>query len=96
MSLALLGGFFGAMVAGPLSDRFGRKPLIIVSDVLFIVGFLTIGMGQKMEILMVGRFVEGLGLGVDLMIVPLYLSEVAPIEIRGVMVGCFVTALTLG
>lgn len=43
-----------------------------------------------------GRFIVGLGLGVDLMVTPLYLSEIAPVKIRGLMVGCFVVTLTLG
>ena len=45
---------------------------------------------------MVGRFVIGLGLGIVLMVVPLYLSEISPIRVRGTMVGFFVAALTFG
>lgn len=79
VSLALLGAFFGAIISGPLLDAFGRKAIIMLSDVLFIVGSLMMAGAQELSILMVGRFIVGLGLGVDLMVTPLYLSEIAPV-----------------
>ena len=96
VSLALLGAFFGALIAGPTSMKCGLKPTILLSDFLFIVGSLMMTFAPNIYILMAGRFITGLGLGVDLMVTPLYLSEVAPVRIRGLMVACFVVTLTLG
>ena len=88
VSLALLGAFFGSLLAGPLSDGFGRKIIIIFSDLLFVAGSIIM--------LMVGRFVVGLGVGIASMIVPVYLSEVSPISTRGAVVACFIVAVTIG
>ena len=96
VSLALLGAFFGALMAGPTSMKIGLKPTILFSDLLFIVGSVMMSFAQSIYVLMGGRFIVGLGLGVDLMVTPLYLSEISPVKIRGLMVGCFVVTLTLG
>ena len=79
VSLALLGAFVGALIAGPLSDALGRKPVIIASDVLFAVGSLVMTFAEEIFILMIGRIIVGLGVGVASMIVPLYLSECCPV-----------------
>ena len=79
MSLALLGAFFGALIAGPLSDWVGRKPIIIASSTLFAVGAGIMAAAPYVYVLMVGRIVVGLGVGVASMIIPVYLSEVSPL-----------------
>ena len=79
MSLALLGAFFGALIAGPCSDAFGRKPVIIASDIIFTIGSLVMATAETIPILIIGRLIVGLAVGVASMIVPVYLSEIAPI-----------------
>lgn len=96
VSLALLGAFFGSLLAGPLSDWSGRKLIIIFSDLLFVAGSLIMAFADSIIMLMVGRFVVGLGVGIASMIVPVYLSEVSPISTRGRVVACFIVAVTLG
>ena len=96
VSVALLGALFGSLLAGPLSDKFGRKPAIILSDVLFTAGSILMAVAQSIGALMAGRVLVGLGVGVASMVVPIYLSEVAPISIRGAVVAFFVVAVTLG
>ena len=78
MSLALLGAFFGSLIAGPFSDAFGRKPIIIVSDVLFITGSIIMYFAGTVYVLFIGRFIVGLAVGVASMVTPVYLSEVSP------------------
>ena len=87
VSLALLGAFFGALIAGPLSDAFGRRPIIIVSSFLYAVGSVVMAFAETIPTLMLGRFIVGFGVGVSSMIVPVYLSEVSPKHIRGTVVA---------
>lgn len=65
------------------SDKWGRKKLILFSDGLFTLGAIVMAWSPTIPWLMVGRLLVGLGVGIAAQIVPLYLSEVAPIQIRG-------------
>ena len=78
VSLAQLGAFFGSLVAGPLADRIGRKPVILLADVLFTVGAIVMAIAPEIYVLMIGRIIIGLGVGIASMIVPIYLAEVSP------------------
>jgi SP family sugar:H+ symporter-like MFS transporter len=79
----LLGAAIGAGSAGPLSDRLGRRNLIIVAAVIFSVGAIGAAFAPSVGILVLFRVVLGLAVGAAALIVPLYLSEIAPTEIRG-------------
>ena len=96
VSIALLGAFFGSLVAGPVSYHFGRKPVIIVSDIMFTIGSILMAITNSIQILMLGRLFVGLGVGVASMIVPVYLAEVAPSSIRGQIIAVFVCMVTFG
>jgi MFS transporter, SP family, sugar:H+ symporter len=79
----LLGAMVGAAFAGPLSDRLGRRKLIIAAGVIFTVGSILAAVSPTVGVLLVARFVLGLAVGCAALVVPLYLSEIAPTEIRG-------------
>jgi MFS transporter, SP family, sugar:H+ symporter len=79
----LLGAMLGAGLAGPLSDRMGRRRLIILAAVTFTVGALAAAVAPSAWTLVAARFVIGLAVGSAALVVPRYLSEVAPTEIRG-------------
>jgi MFS transporter, SP family, sugar:H+ symporter len=79
----LLGAMVGAALAGPLSDRLGRRRLIMIAAITFTVGALAAAAAPNAGILVGARFVLGLAVGSAALVVPLYLSEVAPTEIRG-------------
>lgn len=79
----LLGAVVGAALAGPLSDRLGRKRLIITAGVVFTIGALGSAVATGVGVLIVARFVLGLAVGCSSLAVPVYLSEIAPTEIRG-------------
>jgi SP family sugar:H+ symporter-like MFS transporter len=79
----LLGAMLGAGVAGPLSDRVGRRRLIIAAGITFTVGALVAAAAPSAGVLVAARFVLGVGVGAAALVVPLYLSEIAPTEIRG-------------
>jgi sugar porter (SP) family MFS transporter len=79
----LLGAMLGAALAGPLSDRLGRRRLIIAAGVIFTGGALLAAFAPTTGVLLAARFVLGIAVGCAALVVPLYLSEVAPTEIRG-------------
>jgi SP family sugar:H+ symporter-like MFS transporter len=79
----LLGAMIGAACAGRLSDRLGRRRLIMIAAVIFGIGALGAATAGSPGILIAFRFVLGLAVGSAALVVPLYLSEIAPKEIRG-------------
>jgi MFS transporter, SP family, sugar:H+ symporter len=79
----LLGAMVGAATAGALSDRVGRRRLIIAAAVTFTVGALGAAAAPGAWTLVAARFVLGLAVGSAALVVPLYLSEIAPTKIRG-------------
>ena len=79
----LLGAMVGAALAGPLSDRLGRRRLILAAAVIFTVGALGAAFAPTTGVLVAARFVLGLAVGSAALIVPLYLSELAPTKVRG-------------
>ena len=95
VSIALIGAAIGALFSGSISDRLGRKPVIIVADLLFTTGSVIMAFAPSIPVLMIGRLTIGLGVGVASQIVPLYLSEVAPVEIRGKLVAFNVATITI-
>lgn len=95
-SMVLVGAVIGAAVGGPLTDRFGRKPIIIVMAVLFAVGSLLSAAAGSAYVLMAARTILGVAIGTASMLTPLYLSEVAPAEKRGMIVSLNQFCITLG
>jgi sugar porter (SP) family MFS transporter len=79
----LLGAMIGAAFAGWLSDRLGRRRLIMLAALVFIAGALVCAFAPTVTVLVAGRVILGLAVGSAALVVPLYLSEIAPTEIRG-------------
>ncbi len=79
----LLGAMIGAAFAGRLSDRLGRKRLIVGAAVIFTGGALLAALAPNVEVLIGARFILGLAVGSAALVVPLYLAEIAPTEVRG-------------
>src|SRR5205823_628222 len=79
----LLGAMIGAAFAGWLSDRLGRRRLIMIAAVVFIAGALVCAFAPTVAVLVAGRVILGLAVGSAALVVPLYLSEIAPTKIRG-------------
>jgi MFS transporter, SP family, sugar:H+ symporter len=79
----LLGAMVGAALAGPGSDRLGRRRLIMIAAITFTIGALGAAAAPSEATLVLARFVIGLAVGSAALVVPLYLSEIAPTEIRG-------------
>jgi MFS transporter, SP family, sugar:H+ symporter len=79
----LLGAMVGAAFAGRMSDRLGRRHLIIIAAIVFTVGALLAALAPTVAVLIAARFIIGLAVGSAALVVPLYLSEIAPTEVRG-------------
>jgi MFS transporter, SP family, sugar:H+ symporter len=79
----LLGAMIGAACAGRLSDRLGRRRLIIIAAIVFTGGALLAALAPTVAVLIAARFIIGLAVGSAALVVPLYLAEIAPAKIRG-------------
>jgi len=92
----LLGAMLGAAFAGPMSDRLGRRRLIIVAAITFTVGALGAAAAPNAGTLVAARFVLGLAVGSAALVVPLYLSEIAPTQIRGAIASLNQMMIVIG
>ena len=95
-SLLLVGAAVGALVAGRLADRIGRRPVILLTATVFIIGVLGAAFAPAFGLLVVMRFVIGLAVGSASMVVPLYIGELAPPQYRGALVSFNQLAITIG
>jgi len=75
------------MVAGPLSDRLGRRPVLKIAAVLFAVSAIASAVAPNFITLVIARMIGGFGVGAALIIAPMYIAEIAPAELRGRMVS---------
>jgi SP family arabinose:H+ symporter-like MFS transporter len=96
VSCALLGCVIGVAVAGTLSDRYGRKLVMLLSALLFFISSVGCMFALDASMLIWFRFVGGLGIGVASMICPLYISEFSPPQYRGRLVALYQLAITIG
>ena len=96
MTTALVGCLVGAMVAGAAADKYGRKPLLMTSAVLFTVSAITTGLFDDFTLFNIARFVGGVGIGVASALAPMYIAEVSPADIRGRMVSLNQMTIVLG
>lgn len=91
-----VGAFFGAIVSSPIVHKWGRKRTILLSSVLFFLGSLIASIAPHIYIVILGRLVMGLSIGLATMAVPMYLSEISPTHIRGAIITAFQLAITCG
>jgi len=96
VSCALLGCIIGVSISGKLSDKYGRKIVLILSAVLFLASALGCMLSGSFTVLVIFRLIGGLGIGVASMVSPLYISEFSPSRFRGMMVSLYQLALTIG
>src|SRR5215204_7051456 len=96
VSSLLLGAMVGAAISGALSDRLGRRTIILVAAAIFAVGAIGAGLAPNVETLIVFRFLLGLGVGSASALVPSYISESAPTDVRGSLSSLFQLAITIG
>lgn len=95
-SWVTLGALVGALVAGVLADKIGRRVTILLAAVLFTMGALLEAISPNTTILVIGRLVVGFGVGVASVAAPLYAAEQAPTRLRGRFVSTYQLAITIG
>lgn len=87
VAVLLAGAAVGALVAGRLADLLGRRKLVLVTSATFVIGIAVASLAPALSILLIGRFVIGMGVGAASFGVPLYIGELAPPSRRGGLVS---------
>ena len=95
-SCALVGCFVGSLIAGGLGDRYGRKPVLLASAVLFAVSSVLTGWASSFTAFIVWRIAGGMAIGLSSNISPLYIAEVSPASHRGRLVSLNQFAIVIG
>ncbi|XP_059293335.1 plastidic glucose transporter 4 [Lycium ferocissimum] len=83
VSTVLAGAFVGSFTGGALADKFGRTKTFILDAIPLTVGAFLCTTAQSVQAMIIGRLLTGIGIGISSAIVPLYISEISPTEIRG-------------
>lgn len=96
VSAVLIGAVIGAATNGILADIFGRKKIIMATAVIFIVGSIICAFATSPTVLILSRIFVGFAVGIVNFVVPLYLSEVSPKNLRGTLVSLYQWAITAG
>lgn len=96
MSCALVGCLVGALISGPLSDRLGRKRLLIAAGLVFAISSVGTGMAPSFAIFVLWRIMGGLAIGMASSLSPMYIAEVAPAQFRGKLVSLNQLTIVIG
>ena len=96
VATALIGTIIGALLGGMPADRFGRKKVLYIIGLLYIVSAVGSGLVSNWYLFMFFRFIGGLGVGAASVVAPVYTSEISPARIRGRLVGLVQFNVVLG
>ncbi|KAF5190060.1 Solute carrier family 2, facilitated glucose transporter member [Thalictrum thalictroides] len=83
VSIFIVGAFIGSLCSGSLVDKLGYRRTLQISTIPLILGAVLSAQAHSLEEILLGRVLVGLGIGVDTVLVPIYISEVAPTKYRG-------------
>ncbi len=96
MSIAIAGCLVGAMTAGWLADRFGRKKLLAISAVIFLLSAYGTGAFNTFDLFLAARFLGGIAIGIASGLSPMYIAEISPAAVRGRLVSVNQLTIVLG
>jgi len=96
MSCALVGCLIGALISGWLSDRFGRKRLLLVAGLVFAISSIGTGKASSFAVFVPWRIAGGLAIGMASSLSPMYIAEVAPAQFRGKLVSLNQLTIVIG
>lgn len=96
MSATTVGALLGSLAAGWLSDAWGRKKVILLAAVLFALGAIEQAAADNVQMMVLGRGIVGLGVGLASMVTPVYIAELSPARFRGRLVAMIIVLITAG
>ena len=96
VAIATVGTIVGALIGGRSADYFGRRKLLFFIGILYVLGALGTALAPSHLVLMIFRFVGGLGVGLSSVCAPIYTAEIAPAKVRGRLVGLVQFNIVLG
>ncbi|MBK5721779.1 sugar porter family MFS transporter [Dysgonomonas sp. Marseille-P4677] len=96
MGSAILGCLLGVMVSGSMADRYGRKPLMIIASLVFIVAAIGTGICDNLIWFIIYRVLGGIGIGIASNLSPMYIAEVSPANVRGKFVSINQLTIVIG
>ena len=96
VSIVLIGAMIGAIVGGAIADRIGRRATLVWAGGIFIAGSVLAPLSGSVFVLIVARAIIGIGIGFTSVTAPVYVSELAPPQSRGMLIGLYQFALTVG
>src|SRR3954449_9101935 len=96
VSSGLLGCIIGVIVSGFLSDRIGRKKVMIISGFMFLLSGIGCAFAPSFTLLVISRMIGGIGVGMASVISPMYIAEFSPATSRGKMIAYYQLAITAG
>lgn len=85
VAMSLIGATIVTTFSGVVSDSVGRRPMLVVSSALYFLSGIFMLWSPNVYVLLLGRLIDGFGIGLAVTLVPLYISEIAPAEIRGLL-----------
>ncbi|KAJ0011360.1 monosaccharide-sensing protein 2-like [Pistacia vera] len=85
VAMSLIGATIITTCSGAISDWLGRRPMLIISSILYFIGGLVMLWSPNVYVLLLARLLDGFGIGLAVTLVPVYISETAPPEIRGLL-----------
>ena len=95
-SVFTVGGLIGALASGPYASKRGRLPAMRATAIIYVVGALVEALAGSVPAMAVGRLVSGVGAGASTVIVPLYISEIAPPNERGLFGAMTQVSINIG
>ncbi len=96
VSAVLIGAVIGAIAGGILADRFGRRRLIVLAGIIFTLSAIGTALAPTVSMLIAGRIIVGIAIGIASFTSPMYMSEISPVRIRGSLVSINQLAVTIG
>ena len=96
VSCALIGCILGTLISGALSDRYGRKKLLIFSAILFLISAMGTGAANTFTPFILYRILGGIGIGLASNLSPMYIAEISPADVRGKFVSLNQLTIVIG